>query len=86
MQQARPNKRVYELTAAGPGALAAWVDRRRARDRAIRDDFFMKLALARWPARPTGSASSTASAATTSTRSAAMSVLASTTEPASPGC
>jgi DNA-binding PadR family transcriptional regulator len=45
VQEARPNKRVYELTPAGREALAAWVDTRSDGPR-IRDDFFMKLALA----------------------------------------
>jgi DNA-binding PadR family transcriptional regulator len=44
VQAARPNKRVYELTAAGRGALAAWIDAPSEGPR-IRDDFFMKLAL-----------------------------------------
>jgi DNA-binding PadR family transcriptional regulator len=44
VQTTRPNKRVYELTAAGREALAAWVDRPSEGPR-IRDDFFMKLVL-----------------------------------------
>jgi DNA-binding PadR family transcriptional regulator len=44
VQQTRPNKRVYELTAAGRLALANWVDQPSEGPR-IRDDFFMKLAL-----------------------------------------
>jgi DNA-binding PadR family transcriptional regulator len=44
VQRTRPNKRVYELTAAGREALATWVDRPSDGPR-IRDDFFMKLAL-----------------------------------------
>ena len=44
VQQTRPNKRVYELTAAGREALANWVDQPSDGPR-IRDDFFMKLAL-----------------------------------------
>src|SRR5580693_2522128 len=44
VQQTRPNKRVYELTAAGRNALAEWVDAPSDGPR-IRDDFFMKLAL-----------------------------------------
>ncbi|MBO0774845.1 MAG: PadR family transcriptional regulator [Actinobacteria bacterium] len=44
VQAARPNKRVYELTAAGRDALAAWIEAPSEGPR-IRDDFFMKLAL-----------------------------------------
>jgi DNA-binding PadR family transcriptional regulator len=44
VQSARPNKRVYELTAAGHEALAAWVEAPSDGPR-VRDDFFMKLAL-----------------------------------------
>jgi DNA-binding PadR family transcriptional regulator len=44
VQQARPNKRVYELTPAGRAALAGWVEAPSEGPR-IRDDFFMKLAL-----------------------------------------
>lgn len=45
VQSDRPNKRVYELTQAGRDALAAWIDEPSEGPR-IRDDFFMKLALA----------------------------------------
>lgn len=44
-QSSRPNKRVYELTPAGRDALVAWLDEPSDGPR-IRDDFFMKLALA----------------------------------------
>jgi DNA-binding PadR family transcriptional regulator len=44
VQQARPNKRVYEVTDAGREALANWIDQPSDGPR-IRDDFFMKLAL-----------------------------------------
>lgn len=44
-QSSRPNKRVYELTPAGRDALAAWLDKPSDGPR-IRDDFFVKLALA----------------------------------------
>src|ERR1700729_4270793 len=44
VQQARPNKRVYEVTDAGREALANWIDQPSGGPR-IRDDFFMKLAL-----------------------------------------
>jgi DNA-binding PadR family transcriptional regulator len=44
VQATRPNKRVYELTAAGREALAAWIDEPSEGPR-IRDDFFMKLVL-----------------------------------------
>ena len=44
VQATRPNKRVYELTAAGHEALAAWIEEPSEGPR-IRDDFFMKLAL-----------------------------------------
>lgn len=44
-QTSRPNKRVYELTPAGRDALAAWVDEPGEGPR-MRDDFFVKLALA----------------------------------------
>jgi DNA-binding PadR family transcriptional regulator len=45
VQTTRPNKRVYELTPKGRDALATWVDEPSEGPR-IRDDFFMKLALA----------------------------------------
>jgi DNA-binding PadR family transcriptional regulator len=44
VQATRPNKRVYELTAAGREALASWIDRASEGPR-VRDDFFMKLVL-----------------------------------------
>ena len=44
VQATRPNKRVYELTAAGREALAAWIEEPSDGPR-VRDDFFMKLAL-----------------------------------------
>ena len=44
-QTTRPNKRVYELTAAGREALRAWVDEPSDGPR-IRDEFFIKLILA----------------------------------------
>ena len=44
-QATRPNKRVYELTAAGREAVAAWVDEPSEGPR-VRDDFFSKLILA----------------------------------------
>src|SRR5665811_1687082 len=44
VQATRPNKRVYELTAAGREALSEWIDAPSEGPR-IRDDFFMKLAL-----------------------------------------
>jgi DNA-binding PadR family transcriptional regulator len=44
-QTSRPNKRVYELTPAGQEAVAAWVDEQSDGPR-LRDDFFVKLALA----------------------------------------
>ena len=44
-QTTRPNKRVYELTAAGREAVAAWVDEPSDGPR-IRDEFFAKLILA----------------------------------------
>jgi DNA-binding PadR family transcriptional regulator len=44
IQVARPNKRVYELTAAGQEALAAWISEPSSGPR-VRDDFFVKLAL-----------------------------------------
>ncbi len=44
-QTSRPNKKVYELTPAGRDAVAAWVDEQSDGPR-LRDDFFVKLALA----------------------------------------
>jgi DNA-binding PadR family transcriptional regulator len=44
VQATRPNKRVYELTAAGSEAVAAWLEEPSEGPR-IRDDFFMKLVL-----------------------------------------
>jgi DNA-binding PadR family transcriptional regulator len=44
VQATRPNKRVYELTAAGRDALAAWIEEPTDGPR-VRDDFFMKLVL-----------------------------------------
>ena len=44
VQSARPNKRVYELTAAGREAVATWAEEPSDEAR-VRDDFFMKLAL-----------------------------------------
>jgi DNA-binding PadR family transcriptional regulator len=44
-QDSRPNKKVYELTPAGRDAVAAWVDEPAESPR-VRDDFFIKLALA----------------------------------------
>jgi DNA-binding PadR family transcriptional regulator len=44
-QTNRPNKKVYELTPAGRDALAAWVEEQSDGPR-LRDDFFVKLALA----------------------------------------
>jgi DNA-binding PadR family transcriptional regulator len=43
-QTTRPNKRVYELTAAGREAVVTWAEEPSDEPR-IRDDFFMKLAL-----------------------------------------
>jgi DNA-binding PadR family transcriptional regulator len=45
VQQGRPNKRVYELTPAGRETVAAWLESPADGPR-VRDDFFMKLALA----------------------------------------
>lgn len=45
VQAARPNKRVYEVTDAGRAALAAWAEEPSAGTH-VRDEFFMKLALA----------------------------------------
>src|SRR4051812_25609184 len=44
-QTSRPNKKVYELTPAGRDALASWVDELSDGPK-LRDDFFVKLALA----------------------------------------
>lgn len=44
-QGSRPTKKVYELTAAGRDAVAAWVGEPAEGPR-IRDDFFVKLVLA----------------------------------------
>ncbi|MFK0159985.1 PadR family transcriptional regulator [Streptomyces sp. NPDC090493] len=44
-QSSRPNKKVYRLTASGQAELLAWFDRPEDEPR-VRDDFFMKLALA----------------------------------------
>lgn len=44
-QSSRPNKKVYRLTATGQDELRAWFDRPEDEPR-VRDDFFMKLALA----------------------------------------
>ncbi len=44
-QDSRPNKKVYEPTAAGRDAVAAWVDEP-AEGARVRDDFFIKLVLA----------------------------------------
>lgn len=44
-QSRRPNKRVYEITEAGRAALAGWFDEPTEGPR-VRDEFFMKLALA----------------------------------------
>ncbi|WP_030543163.1 PadR family transcriptional regulator [Streptomyces albus] len=44
-QTARPNKRIYRLTPAGREAVAAWFEEPTAEPR-VRDEFFMKLALA----------------------------------------
>lgn len=45
IQVTRPNKRVYELTPAGRETVAAWLEAPSDGPR-VRDDFFMKLALA----------------------------------------
>src|SRR3712207_2068416 len=47
-QSNRPDKRVYELTPAGREALAAWIEEPAAGPQ-LKDDFFMKLLLARLP-------------------------------------
>jgi DNA-binding PadR family transcriptional regulator len=44
-QSSRPNKKVYHLTDAGREALAAWFEDTADEPR-VRDEFFMKLALA----------------------------------------
>ncbi|TQK50113.1 virulence activator alpha [Streptomyces sp. SLBN-118] len=44
-QSRRPNKRIYELTEAGREAVADWFEE--PAEPKVRDDFFMKLALAR---------------------------------------
>jgi DNA-binding PadR family transcriptional regulator len=44
-QTTRPNKKVYELTAAGREALRAWVEEPSEGPR-VRDEFFIKLILA----------------------------------------
>lgn len=44
-QSNRPNKRIFELTEAGREAVAAWFEETSNEPR-VRDEFFMKLALA----------------------------------------
>ncbi|MGP3926467.1 MULTISPECIES: PadR family transcriptional regulator [unclassified Streptomyces] len=44
-QSSRPNKRIYQLTDAGREAVAAWFDEPTEEPR-VRDEFFMKLAIA----------------------------------------
>ncbi|MGW2634738.1 PadR family transcriptional regulator [Streptomyces chattanoogensis] len=44
-QSDRPNKRIYRITAAGREAVDAWFEESTAEPR-VRDEFFMKLALA----------------------------------------
>ncbi|MEU7005290.1 PadR family transcriptional regulator [Streptomyces sp. NPDC046332] len=44
-QESRPNKKIYRLTEAGQEALRAWFDETADEPR-VRDEFFMKLALA----------------------------------------
>jgi DNA-binding PadR family transcriptional regulator len=44
-QSNRPNKRIFELTQAGHEAVAAWFEEASDEPR-VRDEFFMKLALA----------------------------------------
>jgi DNA-binding PadR family transcriptional regulator len=44
-QDTRPNKRIYELTPAGREAVAAWLEEPTDEPR-VRDEFFMKLAIA----------------------------------------
>src|SRR3972149_6645677 len=43
-QSGRPDKHVFELTDAGRGALAQWIDEPSRAPR-LRDDFFLKLTL-----------------------------------------
>lgn len=47
-QSNRPDKRVYELTSAGRAALSAWIEEPAAGPQ-VKDEFFMKLVLARLP-------------------------------------
>ncbi|MEV6316058.1 PadR family transcriptional regulator [Streptomyces sp. NPDC051776] len=47
-QSARPNKRIYQLTPAGRETVAAWFEEPTDEPR-VRDEFFMKLALAPTP-------------------------------------
>ncbi|MET8678467.1 PadR family transcriptional regulator [Streptomyces sp. NPDC004647] len=44
-QSSRPNKRIYQLTEAGREAVAAWYEEPTDEPR-VRDEFFMKLAIA----------------------------------------
>ncbi|MCK8680837.1 PadR family transcriptional regulator [Streptomyces lichenis] len=44
-QESRPNKKIYRLTEAGQEALSAWFEETADEPR-VRDEFFMKLALA----------------------------------------
>ncbi|MEV7951708.1 PadR family transcriptional regulator [Streptomyces rubiginosohelvolus] len=44
-QSSRPNKKIYRLTDAGTAALSAWFEET-AEEPRVRDDFFIKLALA----------------------------------------
>ncbi|WP_351224749.1 PadR family transcriptional regulator [Streptomyces sp. NPDC002133] len=44
-QSSRPNKKIYRLTSAGTEALRAWFEETADEPR-VRDEFFMKLALA----------------------------------------
>ncbi|MFC8920138.1 PadR family transcriptional regulator [Streptomyces sp. NPDC047821] len=44
-QESRPNKKIYRLTEAGQEALRAWFEETADEPR-VRDEFFMKLALA----------------------------------------
>ncbi|MCT4351862.1 PadR family transcriptional regulator [Streptomyces sp. Je 1-79] len=44
-QESRPNKKIYRLTEAGQEALRSWFDETADEPR-VRDEFFMKLALA----------------------------------------
>ncbi|MFI1016895.1 PadR family transcriptional regulator [Streptomyces sp. NPDC020965] len=50
-QSDRPDKRIYEITDAGREAVDAWYETPSETPR-IRDDFFMKLALAHGTGRP----------------------------------